>query len=318
MDLYIAIKTLSKRCVWVFAAMSILSSCENQGPDIDNPFPNGKDSTTSAKDTFDYRTIQGLHAGLFKPTCANSGCHDGNFEPDFRTVESSYYSLVKQPVIKKDNGALFSMRVVPGNSSKSMLPHRMMVDLNGNSGIMPLSLEANSNFPVEKDSWVSRVKDWIDAGAKDWLGRSPMNLDFPPQTLGLQFIVNGQLLGRSGKYEAAQIPAGSTAEIWVSLSDDNTPVSAFSDVTINASADPNAFNPANEIPLKKGPNKTMAGLFSTNTDYYWNGNYDGSKNVENDVIWFRITVSDSKNMKYQIPNSNSMFMLKTYFALQFK
>jgi hypothetical protein len=259
-----------------------------------------------------------LHAGLFKPTCANSGCHDGNFEPDFRTVESSYYSLVKQPLIKKDNGSLFSMRVLPGNSSKSMLPHRMMVDLNGNSGIMPLSLEANSNYPVEKDSWVSRVKDWIDAGAKDWLGRAPVNIDFPPQILGLQFIVNGQVLNRSGKYEAAQLPAGSTAEIWVSLSDDNTPVSSFSNVTINASTDPNVFNPANEIPLKKGPSRTMAGLFSASNDYYWNGVYDGSKNIENDVVWFRITVSDSKNVGYQIPNSNSMFMLKTYFALIFK
>ena len=318
MESYFAIKAFLKRCVWSFAAIFILISCENQGPYIDNPFPNEKDSANSVKDTFNYRTIQGLHAGLFKPTCANSGCHDGNFEPDFRTVESSYYSLVKQPVIKKDNGALFSMRVLPGNSSKSILPYRMMVDLNGNSGIMPLSLETTSNYPTEKDSWVSRVKDWIDAGAKDWLGRSPLNLDFPPQTLGLQFIVNGQLLGRSGKYEAAQIPAGSTAEVWVSFSDDNTAVSSFSNVTINASTDPNVFDPANEIPLKKGPNKTMAGLFSTSSDYYWNGTYDGSQNVENDVVWFRITVSDGKNMGYQIPNSNSMFMLKTYFALQFK
>ncbi len=306
------------RSVWVCVFLLFLSSCENQGPDIDNPYSNGKDSTTSVKDTFNYRTIQGLHAGLFKPTCANSGCHDGNFEPDFRTVESSYYSLVKQPLIKKDNGSLFSMRVLPGNSSKSMLPHRMMVDLNGNSGIMPLSLEANSNYPVEKDSWVSRVKDWIDAGAKDWLGRAPVNIDFPPQILGLQFIVNGQVLNRSGKYEAAQLPAGSTAEIWVSLSDDNTPVSSFSNVTINASTDPNVFNPANEIPLKKGPIRTMAGLFSASNDYYWNGVYDGSKNIENDVVWFRITVSDSKNVGYQIPNRNSMFMLKTYFALIFK
>ena len=312
--------TISKlmRSFVICGFLLLLSSCENQGPDIDNPFPNVKDSSTAIKDTFNYRTIQGLHAGLFKPTCANSGCHDGNFEPDFRTVESSYYSLVKQPVIKKDNGALFSTRVVPGNASKSMLPHRMSVDLNGNSGIMPLSLETNSNYPIEKDSWVSRVKDWIDAGAKDWLGRTPVNVDFPPQILGLQFIVNGQLLGRAGKYEAAQLPAGSITEIWASFSDDNTPVSSFSNVTINASTDPNVFNPANEIPMKKGPNKTMAGLFSVSNDYYWNGQYDGSQNVENDVVWFRVTVSDGKNTGYQIPNANSMFMLKTYFAIKFK
>ena len=64
--------------------------------------------------------------------------------------------------------------------------------------------------------------------------------------------------------------------------------------------------------------KLPAGLFSVSNDYYWNGQYDGSQNVENDVVWFRITVSDGKNTGYQIPNANSMFMLKTYFAIKFK
>jgi hypothetical protein len=27
-------------------------------------------------------------------TCANSGCHDGTFEPDFRTLEGSYNTLL--------------------------------------------------------------------------------------------------------------------------------------------------------------------------------------------------------------------------------
>ena len=31
-----------------------------------------------------------LHQQVFAPTCANSGCHDGTFEPDFRTVGSSW------------------------------------------------------------------------------------------------------------------------------------------------------------------------------------------------------------------------------------
>lgn len=85
----------------VIALLSLISSCNDDGGDIEKPFPNGKDTVIVLKDTWNYNTIQGLHAGLFKPTCANSGCHDGNFEPDFRTVESSYYSLVQQPVIKR-------------------------------------------------------------------------------------------------------------------------------------------------------------------------------------------------------------------------
>ena len=31
-----------------------------------------------------------LHDKVFAPTCANSGCHDGTFEPEFRSITSSY------------------------------------------------------------------------------------------------------------------------------------------------------------------------------------------------------------------------------------
>lgn len=134
----------------VIALLSLISSCNDDGGDIEKPFPNGKDTVIVLKDTWNYNTIQGLHAGLFKPTCANSGCHDGNFEPDFRTVESSYYSLVQQPVIKKDIAGSYLTRVIPENATGSMLPYRMKTDLNGNSGIMPLSLEPTSKYPIEK------------------------------------------------------------------------------------------------------------------------------------------------------------------------
>jgi hypothetical protein len=291
--------------------------CESNGPSIKNPYPNGKDTIAKVKDTWNYRTIQGLHAGLFKPTCANSGCHDGNFEPDFRTVESSYYSLVNQPVIKPDVGGKFTTRVIPFSAANSILPHRMTVDLNGNSGIMPLSLEANSNYPIEKDSWLVRINDWINAGAKDWVGNTPDAVDFPPQILGVQFLVNGNALPRPGKYEAAQIAVGQSPEIWISLTDDKTTPQNFKNVSINWSTDPAKFDTANEKSLKAGPSKSLPGLTGSNCDYYWNCSFDGSKYLEKDVVWFRITVSDNTNINYQIPNKYSMFLLKTYFAIKF-
>ena len=60
-------------------------------------------------------SIEGLHANIFGKTCANSGCHDGNFEPDFRTIESTYNTLVFQPIIKNDLQGTYEYRVVPGN-----------------------------------------------------------------------------------------------------------------------------------------------------------------------------------------------------------
>jgi hypothetical protein len=100
--------------------------------------------------------------------------------------------------------------------------------------------------------------------------------------------------------------------------DDNVLANNLKDVTINWSTDPAKFDPINETKMTAGPTKSLSGLFSMNCDYYWNFNYDGTKHIENDVVWFRITLSDAKNLNYQIPNNNSMFLLKTYFAIKYK
>ena len=47
------------------------------------------------------------------------------------------------------------------------------------------------------------------------------------------------------------------------------------------------------------------------------GKCENNDNIKDDVVWFRITVSDAKNKDYTIPNINSMFFLKTYCAVKF-
>ena len=61
----------------------------------DNPFDVDMETATEQQDTvnIDANSIVGLHQNIFKPTCANAGCHDGTFEPDFRTIESSRPSI---------------------------------------------------------------------------------------------------------------------------------------------------------------------------------------------------------------------------------
>ena len=69
-----------------------------------NPF-DFNSNIVSENDTLyftDPTSFSALHNNIFYPTCANSGCHDGTFEPDFRTIESAYNSLVYHPVIKND------------------------------------------------------------------------------------------------------------------------------------------------------------------------------------------------------------------------
>lgn len=115
-------------------------------------------------------SMAGLHANIFGKTCANSGCHDGNFEPDFRTIESTYNTLINAPIIKNDPQNSFQFRVVKGDVNASQLVARLTYDIDGNSGIMPLVVEPNSDWGMNKDQYIQNVKDWIAGGAKDVFG----------------------------------------------------------------------------------------------------------------------------------------------------
>jgi hypothetical protein len=116
-----------------------------------------------------------LYRDIFQPTCSNSGCHDGNFEPDFRTIESSYNTLVYQPIIKNNTAGAFSYRVVPGNADASVLLVRLTTDIDGISGIMPLSVDPGSDYPVKKSEYIERIRQWIERGALDVLGNPPVS-----------------------------------------------------------------------------------------------------------------------------------------------
>jgi len=127
--------------------------------DDDNPLPN-----------LDPNTIQGLHQNIFSPTCANSGCHDGSFEPDFRTVESSYNTLVNHTVVKNDSLSPYAARVVPGDPDGSMLIRRLTADLPNSSGIMPLIVDPGSDWIPNKVAYIANIRTWITNGAKDMFG----------------------------------------------------------------------------------------------------------------------------------------------------
>lgn len=137
----------------------------NPYDDVDNTPEGNKE-----QEELDPTSIAGLHANIFHPTCANSGCHDGTFEPDFRTVESTYNTLVNHPVIKNDPQNSFSFRVVPGNVAASQLVARLTYDIDGNSGVMPLVIEPDSDWESKKEAYIQQVKDWIANGAKDVFG----------------------------------------------------------------------------------------------------------------------------------------------------
>ena len=146
-------------------------SCKKET--YENPYQNiEEEDPTMIEDSLniDPASIAGLHANIFSKTCANSGCHDGNFEPDFRTIESSYNTLVGAPIIKNDPQGSFEFRVVKGEVSASQLVARLEYDIDGNSGIMPLVIDPGNDWEAQKATYIQNVKDWIAGGAKDVFG----------------------------------------------------------------------------------------------------------------------------------------------------
>lgn len=295
-----------------------VASCTKESKRPENPFDNG--NKQQPKDTSiapDPNTIQGIHANILKPTCANSGCHDGTFEPDFRTVSSSYNTLLYRKPIKNDSAGSFSARVMPGNADLSMLWYRLTVDLGGNSGIMPLVVDPGSKWLTKKAEYLNNIRTWINNGAKDPFGNPASLPDQPPQVLGMTVLVNGIEASRPGRYEPIQVPAGSNAELWICFADDKSTQDALNNGNINFSLDPGNYVATNAQPLiKAAPGKVFKSVYGQNETYLYRFMLNTSNWKQGDVIWLQLNISDGVNGNSHIPNSDALFYLKKYLAIR--
>lgn len=165
-----------------FAALAIvIVACEKEPPLPENPY-DGVDygNTNPPPDTLGRYTITGIHRDIFAQKCANPGCHDGNFEPDFRTPESSFRTLVYAPLIKTDSTGFFKYRVQPGDTTKSWLHERLVTD-DQVLGRMPLY------SPALNADEMDRINTWILNGAPNTFGILPTLPNEPPSIEG--FVV---------------------------------------------------------------------------------------------------------------------------------
>jgi hypothetical protein len=165
----------------------------------------------------------GLHQRIFSPTCAVSGCHDGSFEPDLRTIGSAYNTLVYHPVIGNDPTGSFTYRVMPGDHQASYLHERLVAFVPNTSGIMPLGLVEGSDWPTHQQTYVQAIRNWIANGAPDMFGVLPTQGMQQPQLLGLAVLPAGK--SRPARVRshlpangALQVPAA-PLELWLAFGD---------------------------------------------------------------------------------------------------
>jgi hypothetical protein len=215
------------RLIIIFIAFLLIMGCkqESYNPYSDVQEPETEETTTQ----FPVGSFPYLYQQVFKPTCANSGCHDGSFEPDFRTLNSAYNTLVNHPVIANDLSNSFSYRVVPYDTSSSLLHERLMRFLPNSSGVMPLAVENNSDWPQKKSEYIAAIKSWIMAGAPDVSGNPappantnllPMNygmMVFPPGNTTTQFQRGTPGFSGIGPY----VIFGGVADVYIYPYDDN-------------------------------------------------------------------------------------------------
>ena len=142
------------RCLFLLILI-ILSSCEERS--------SRKAILVSQPDTSTY-SLFSLQSLIFGPTCASAGCHDGHFEPDFRTLQSTFCTTVFHPIIKNNSAKEFEFRVFPYSRKQSVLFERItnccFVNVDDR---MP---QDNIGVPLPDDQ-IEKIGEWIDAGARN-------------------------------------------------------------------------------------------------------------------------------------------------------
>ncbi len=301
-----------------FAGIFCIQACNSEP---DNPFdnteePTGEDSTSLQLNPV---SIEGIHESVFKPTCANSGCHDGTFEPDFRTIYSSYNTLVYHPIIKNDPGGSYTYRVVPGNASQSVLSARLNFDIDGNSGIMPLVVEPDSDWPDKSAEYIANINAWIQDGAKDMFGNTPSLTNGLPQMLGVAGNSGGWLLRGDGGNGELIVPQGqNSVDLYFAFQDDTTPSSGLTYNKIKYSTNPDDFSASAELDLALlGSPITQAGFQGEQVAYTHVATVDPTTlGGTGSQVFFRTYVQDNANPVTEIPTTAGASYIKSYFSFQ--
>ncbi|MEL6676907.1 MAG: hypothetical protein AAFR61_32165 [Bacteroidota bacterium] len=270
----------------------------------------------------DSASMIGLHTYIFAKSCAVPGCHDGSFEPDYRTVQSTYSTLVYQPVIKNTPTGDYSYRVVPFDVEASWLYYRVTTE-DQILGRMPLY-----DNPLT-ESQLKALRDWINAGAPDMFGDASYLPNTQPRATSLAAF--NKLGGLDYRRDTARIDGISyypfTAsqsldmDIWIGLEDDSTDLGQLQNARLLFSGDADNYAQATEITM------TYSATAQVVPDYYgpnqpgffhWKATIPGGMNLPTDnngITFFRIKVNDGDHVEdYEIPRNNHSFELKLFLS----
>jgi hypothetical protein len=298
-----------------------------------NPFDEIDYSNGNVPDVpVDSHTFLGIHSSILSQSCNQPACHDGTFEPDYRTVQSAYNSLVYHPVTKNyvptvDGKQPLPYRVTPGDLSQSMLWQRLTIHNPPNFERMPAS--GNSLGQKELDL----IKEWIEGGAKDIFGNEPTPTSQQPFCFGLlafapDFFNYRVDTSRGGvPYNPFVTLENVKLEVWFGYYD-ITPDGLFvlgNELTHNKvqlSTDPFNFTNAVELNLEVAASpKIIKSIFSQpnpeDVPYYQKVTFNPTALgfQKNQIVFMRTYVKDSDHAEpTENPSKSTQFAIMSYFS----
>ena len=310
-----------KKKITYFILFGLLLACNKDG---DNPY----DAITDQQPTYinpptvelNPSNFAGLHQNIFSKTCANSGCHDGNFEPDFRTIESSYNTLIGHAPIKNTTDNRFNFRVVPGNASESVLFHRLTVDIDGQSGIMPLVVDEDSDYNAKRSQYIQNVRDWINAGAPDMFGNFPASADPYPKCVGFlaSDVSSTSIYNKPGGKGSSIIPSNITdCYLWFAFEDNQLAAKDLQVDGLKLSINPFEYDTAQTQLLELAPSPIKHAGFNQDTVIYTHRILKSLTAYPIGATFYtRSFIKDNVNPLTSVPNNSSPNYLIEYFSFR--
>ena len=285
----------------------VLMNCTEDNLPI-NPYDDlDYGSTELVIDTVSPTSFVKLHRDILGPSCNVMGCHDGSFEPDFRTVESAYNTLVYHTIIKNNLPEEFTYRVVPNDTALSVLHERLtnccFVNTNDR---MPQDNIGNA-LP-EAD--LNAVTAWILDGAKDITGASPNepnNLPNVKYFLVMNAVYDSTYSGnRVGGlfYNPFLMPNNEQVNFIFRVNDDHTNAGNMSTNQLSISEYSDDFSNAITATAVTFEQTNKVWLLPFNTAILQSGK----------TYFMRYTISDEQGQTTTYPNNNTSFVYKNMWS----
>lgn len=301
----------------IIVVVMIQNGCKKkEEPAPANPFATIDYGTVPVVPNPDPNSLVGIHTNILQPKCAVPGCHDGNFEPDFRTPQSAYSTLVYHPVKKNNTDEAFVFRVVPYKPLESVLYERITNCCFVNQDDrMP---QDNIGVPLP-DGDVQAIKNWITAGAKDVFGNVPTYPNFEPTinpyyavvdaaTYQIQYTAQNNRID-SLPYKAFLLPTNTNVVFAFIVSDDSTAYPQLQVNQMKLSFDPDDFsNPiaftAQYIHVPPPNENDFFGITINTADL-----------PQNQIVYMRYFVNDGDHTtNTQFPTDNLQIEYKTFWS----